>query len=50
MKKELISIVCGLMLVSAVPSSIVTAEAVQPTSGNVQGSIDQNISSNAVLS
>lgn len=50
MKKELISIVCGLMLVSAVPSSIVTAEAVQPTNGNVQVSIDHNISSNAVLS
>lgn len=50
MKKELISIVCGFMLISAVPSSIVTAEAVQPVSGNVQGSINQNISSNAVLS
>jgi hypothetical protein len=50
MKKELISIVCGFMLISGPLSSIVTAEAVQPINGNVQGSIDQNISANAVLS
>ncbi|WP_339317897.1 stalk domain-containing protein [Paenibacillus sp. FSL R10-2734] len=50
MKKELISIVCGFMLISGSLSSIVTAEAVQNTSGDVQGTITQNASSNAVFS
>ncbi|WP_340006223.1 SMP-30/gluconolactonase/LRE family protein [Paenibacillus sp. FSL K6-0276] len=50
MKKKLISIVCGFMFISGSLSSIVTAEAVQNTSGDVQGTITQNASSNAVLS
>ncbi|MEK3750970.1 hypothetical protein NYE25_22530 [Paenibacillus sp. FSL E2-8871] len=50
MKKEFTSIICGFILISGSLSSIVGAEAVQPISSNVQGSIDQNVSSNAVLS
>ncbi|MNO58044.1 Serine/threonine-protein kinase PknD [compost metagenome] len=51
MKKELISIACGFMLLSASLSNIVAAEAAQTTiSGDVQGSIVQNGSSDAVSS
>lgn len=50
MKKEFVSIICGFILISGSLSSIVGAAAVQPISSNVQGSIDQNFSSNAVLS
>ncbi|OMC77033.1 hypothetical protein BK125_15050 [Paenibacillus odorifer] len=50
MKKELISIACGIMLISAALPNIVAAEVLQPISGDIQGSIVQNVSSNVGLS
>jgi len=50
MKKELISIACGIMLISAALPNIVAAEVLQPISGDIQGSIVQNVLSNVVLS